>query len=87
MKSVVSCQNVSSSNTSLNLFTNTDSKTSMPMQGLEEEMYSLFNKLKALVPQMSNNIDLSKLEIIENAINYILDLEMVLEFDSQSTLV
>lgn len=44
-----------------------------------EEMQSLLAKLKELVPNMPRNKKLSKLEIIQNVIDYILDLQIALE--------
>ncbi|XP_077495279.1 DNA-binding protein inhibitor ID-1-like [Amblyomma americanum] len=44
-----------------------------------EEMHSLLAKLKELVPNMPRNKKLTKLEIIQNVIDYILDLELALE--------
>ncbi|KAH9364843.1 hypothetical protein HPB48_001298 [Haemaphysalis longicornis] len=44
-----------------------------------EEMQSLLAKLKDLVPNMPRNKKLSKLEIIQNVIDYILDLQIALE--------
>lgn len=45
----------------------------------QEEMHSLLAKLKELVPNMPRNKKLSKLEIIQNVIDYILDLQIALE--------
>ncbi|XP_064486857.1 DNA-binding protein inhibitor ID-2-like [Ornithodoros turicata] len=45
----------------------------------QEEMQSLLAKLKELVPNMPRNKRLSKLEIIQNVIDYILDLQLALE--------
>ncbi|XP_050032135.1 DNA-binding protein inhibitor ID-1-like [Dermacentor andersoni] len=44
-----------------------------------EEMHSLLGKLRELVPTMPRNKKLTKLEIIQNVIDYILDLEIALE--------
>lgn len=44
-----------------------------------EEMKSLLIKLKELVPNIPRSKKLSKLEIIQNAIDYIVDLEIALE--------
>ncbi|XP_035218901.1 DNA-binding protein inhibitor ID-2-like [Stegodyphus dumicola] len=44
-----------------------------------EEMQSLLLKLKNLVPNMPRNKKLSKLEIIQYVIDYILDLQIALE--------
>ncbi|KAH7973745.1 hypothetical protein HPB49_004823 [Dermacentor silvarum] len=44
-----------------------------------EEMQSLLAKLKELVPNMPRNKKVSKLEIIQNVIDYILDLQIALE--------
>lgn len=44
-----------------------------------EEMHTLFGKLKELVPTMPRNKKLTKLDIIQNVIDYILDLEIALE--------
>lgn len=46
-----------------------------------EEVQSLLAKLKELVPNMPRNKKLSKLEIIQNVIDYILDLQIALETD------
>ncbi|XP_077544556.1 DNA-binding protein inhibitor ID-2-like [Haemaphysalis longicornis] len=44
-----------------------------------EEVQSLLAKLKELVPNMPRNKKLSKLQIIQNVIDYILDLQIALE--------
>ncbi|KAH6923011.1 hypothetical protein HPB50_020653 [Hyalomma asiaticum] len=44
-----------------------------------EEMHVLLGKLQELVPNMPRDRKLSKLEIIQNVIDYILDLEIALE--------
>lgn len=44
-----------------------------------EEMHTLFGKLRELVPNMPRNKKVTKLEIIQNVIDYILDLEIALE--------
>ncbi|KAK8781538.1 hypothetical protein V5799_017123 [Amblyomma americanum] len=44
-----------------------------------EEMHSLFIRLTDLVPGMPRNRKLSKLEIIENTIDYITELEIALK--------
>ncbi|XP_076317678.1 protein extra-macrochaetae-like [Tachypleus tridentatus] len=50
----------------------------------QEEMQQLLGKLKDLVPNMPKNKRLSKLEIIQNVIDYIFDLQIALESDSIS---
>ncbi|XP_013774243.1 DNA-binding protein inhibitor ID-2-like [Limulus polyphemus] len=50
----------------------------------QEEMQQLLGKLKELVPNMPKNKKLSKLEIIQNVIDYIFDLQIALESDSVS---
>ncbi|UYV77033.1 Transposase [Cordylochernes scorpioides] len=45
----------------------------------QEEMHALLSKLKDLVPNMPRNRKLSKLEIIQYVIDYILDLQMALQ--------
>ncbi|XP_013777796.1 protein extra-macrochaetae-like [Limulus polyphemus] len=50
----------------------------------QEEMQQLLGKLKDLVPNMPKNKRLSKLEIIQNVIDYIFDLQIALESDSVS---
>ncbi|KAL1477242.1 hypothetical protein MTO96_035897 [Rhipicephalus appendiculatus] len=45
----------------------------------QEEMHTLFGKLRELVPTMPRNKKVTKLEIIQNVIDYILDLEIALE--------
>ena len=49
-----------------------------------DEMQSLLAKLKELVPNMPRNKKLSKLEIIQNVIDYIFDLQLALESHPQS---
>ncbi|KAG8187653.1 hypothetical protein JTE90_005505 [Oedothorax gibbosus] len=46
---------------------------------LQEEMQSLLGRLKDLVPNMPRNKKLSKLEIIQYVIDYIMDLQIALE--------
>lgn len=50
-----------------------------------EEMQSLLCKLKNLVPNMPRNKKLSKLEIIQYVIDYILDLQIALETHPAAT--
>jgi len=45
----------------------------------QEEMQALLAKLKDLVPNIPRNKKLSKLEIIQNVIDYIFDLQVALE--------
>lgn len=45
----------------------------------QEEMQTLLSKLKNLVPNVPRNKKLSKLEIIQYVIDYILDLQIALE--------
>lgn len=48
-------------------------------EGIQDEMHQLLAKLKELVPNMPRNKRLSKLEIIQNVIDYIVDLQIALE--------
>lgn len=50
-----------------------------------EEMQSLLSKLKNLVPNMPRNKKLTKLEIIQYVIDYILDLQIALESHPAAT--
>lgn len=50
-----------------------------------EEMQSLLSKLKNLVPNMPRNKKLTKLEIIQYVIDYILDLQIALETHPAAT--
>lgn len=50
-----------------------------------EEMQSLLCKLKNLVPNMPRNKKLTKLEIIQYVIDYILDLQIALETHPAAT--
>ncbi|RWS17763.1 DNA-binding protein inhibitor ID-2-like protein [Dinothrombium tinctorium] len=58
-------------------------KVKPPLKQLDnvshEEMQQLLTKLKEIVPNMPKNKKLSKLEIIQNVIDYIFDLETALE--------
>ncbi|XP_054706231.1 DNA-binding protein inhibitor ID-2-like [Uloborus diversus] len=54
-------------------------KSRSPKDVTHEEMQSLLSKLKNLVPNMPRNKKLSKLEIIQYVIDYILDLQIALE--------
>ncbi|XP_013790612.1 DNA-binding protein inhibitor ID-2-like [Limulus polyphemus] len=48
-------------------------------EGIHNEMHQLLAKLTELVPNMPRNKRLSKLEIIQNVIDYIVDLQIALE--------
>lgn len=52
---------------------------------LQEEMQSLLCRLKDLVPNMPRNKKLSKLEIIQYVIDYIMDLQIALETHPAAT--
>jgi hypothetical protein len=50
-----------------------------PKEAVSEEMQMYLNKLKELVPFIPRDKKISKLEIIENVIDYICDLQLALE--------
>jgi DNA-binding protein inhibitor ID-2 len=68
----------SKSKSSLSNSTNSNSSSAMIDPVTQLEMHQLLSKLKELVPGIPRNKKLSKLEIIQNVIDYILDLEVAL---------
>lgn len=71
-----SCDNMSSKHTENKIV---KGRASKDRDVTHEEMQSLLAKLKELVPNMPKNKRLSKLEIIQYVIDYILDLQIALE--------
>lgn len=61
------------------------SRTTKDRDVTHEEMQSLLSKLKNLVPNMPRNKKLTKLEIIQYVIDYILDLQIALETHPAAT--
>lgn len=47
----------------------------------DQEMQQCFHKLKEIVPTMPQNKKVSKVQILQHVIDYIMDLELTLEFD------
>lgn len=47
----------------------------------DNEMQQCFHKLKEIVPTVPHNKKLSKVQLLQHVIDYIMDLELTLEFD------
>ena len=47
----------------------------------DQEMLQCFHKLKEIVPTVPQNKKLSKVQLLQHVIDYIMDLELTLEFD------
>jgi len=56
-------------------------RVSKPKTELDAEMSACFSKLKDLVPTVPQNKRVSKTQLLQHVIDYILDLEIALDFD------
>ena len=63
-----------------------DSNTRIHKARLDElEIQDYFAKLRDLVPTVPNNKRLSKVQLLQHVIDYIMDLEVTLDFHSPTT--
>ncbi len=65
----------------------TNGRISRHRDGENDEIQMYLSKLKDLVPNMPKNKKISKLEVIQNVIDYICDLQRALETTSNSSAI